>query len=240
MDNAKTLFIKKIQDKIGKNLVPDVIKDLIEIRDINPKTAAIEGVYALSGRFTQITEEETNGIRDSREIDIEKNKIRDGLLKLAKNVDKDTSEQFFDKNSIFRKIALICRDENSFEDLNRLFSNRYYKRPKGPMTPDEFIEKSKTESFDLIVFNDFPRRRNTRRIPEKLVEIMDTTKDLNTPVLVYTPENLSGLMDSYRDRAYTANSKFSIHSRIREMLLFLKHEAVYRANKQNEEPNADD
>jgi hypothetical protein len=101
-------------------------------------------------------------------------------------------------------------------ELRRLFPERYYKGvafdATGQPCPAETVN-----AFELVVFDNHPA--GEKDDPHELLRYyLDETR----PYLLYFGPPLS-LLYSYPEKAYFANSIFSLHARLEEMRAYLKY-----------------
>lgn len=220
MENIKG----KLKALVADDRTEEALKLLQEIIDPKNQERAedFNAVVSRQSQFNRLKKKSVSGIIDHATHSRESNEINNAVLSLIDQVTEEEARIYDIKHSIFQRILLVYRDESEVESFKKLFSNRY-KKLFGPIMDTDF---QAAEKYDLIVYNNFPKEIASTGTPVGLEEILDETEDDETMILIYSPNTLYELQDKHYDRIYFSNSKFSIHTRIQEMLQFLTYEAI--------------
>ena len=195
----------------------ELIQELIKIGDFDSKIKEV--IYLLSGQFQDLKEKRIKGILTFEQEIIEQNKIRNNLFEVLQDMDLDTIKQYQLRESIFNRIIIICRDDSRINFMTNLFPEKFYKNVK-VLLKEEFSLIPKEET-SLIIYDNFPSDMHSRKIGPFLQSVLDN--DSIKYILYFGPSPIPELNRKYSNKVYSSNSKFSIHSRLNEMLLFLKY-----------------
>lgn len=206
-----------LKNKIANNKIDSVIQILITVfQDLNK----INIVRSKQRERSAIEDERRKNIIKDDDYKITSNKIANILLELIDEITDTEATLYYIHNTVFQKILVLCRDEKRIEYMEKLFKKKFFENTS--VTHDLEFKNESNSTFDLIIYDNFPKDMNSSKISSKLKEILDNDKIKN--ILFFGPENIPDLQKKHSDRVYFSNSKFSIHSRLNEMLLFLKYE----------------
>lgn len=206
---------KDLTTLFTKNNYGELIKQLSEIFDPIKSKNCLEVVTMKSAVLEDLKYKKRMGVMDSKDYELELAKLRAVLLGLIEDISEEEAKAYHLRNAIFKKILVVCKQQERIEVMQTLFSERYYKAVE---YTHQFLATAEIANFDLVVFDNYPKDIFSS-IPPLLIDYLEQT----TAYILYYGSTLSDL-HSYSDRVYYANSKFSLHSRLQEMLLYLKHE----------------
>jgi hypothetical protein len=214
---AKQQLQQELQPKFIRNY-KEVLQLLLDI--FEPSSPHYSFVILLMRRAE--TNERDRSVMELSNYSMEENTISRDTLNLISKISEEEAKTYLIKTAKFNKILVLCKDEQRPDDIQRIFSKRYYKgltikHITGLLPIRELKE------YELIIFDNFPND-GYHGIEGILKSYLDLVKEEQIPMLYFGP-HLSELQDeAYSEYIYFANSKFSIHSRIEEMLLYLKYE----------------
>jgi len=231
MQLANKQLISELETKITTN-VEEVFSILNKVFISNSDKEDLDDLILLKARQERVKKHGRKGTITYENSEITNNQIIDGTLDLIRKIDNDAANLYYFKNSIFKRIVIVCRDKNRISYMKNLFASRFYRQVDSPILDSDFILVEPEPKIDLIIYDNFPKETARTAVPTGLIEILNSNK--TTPILFFGPDMLPDLHEKYSDQVYFSNSKFSIHSRIQEMLLFLKHEAATTANNQSD------
>ena len=215
-DNSNVLQ-KRLYAKFEK--APILV--LQELKDVftQPKSENYKTLLMQIADFNELKREKVLGI-ETPEHDTKIKKIRSTTFDLIGEIDEEQAKIYFDKNSDLNDFLILCRDERRISDMRKLFPKETY--PNTVIIPEEDLDEYDATQYSLVIYDNFPLSPNSSEIPPGLEDILLVTKEKEVYVLFHSPDYVVELHEDYPDRVYFSNSKFSIHSRINEMLLFLK------------------
>ena len=222
-DNLKT----ELRDKISKDKIKEVFAPLKLIFE-HSNLEHQKTVILREGDWMNILTRERNGIESRDQINIEKRIIGNVLLQLIEDITPQEALLYNLHYTIFKKILIVCREANRIKAMRELFPEVFYKNTE--IVQEENARKTIYEAreapFDLLIYDDFPISSNSAGASAIFKDILKN-KEVNY-VLFYGPENLpkKDYKHIYK-KVYFSNSPFSIHSRLNEMLLFLKYHSVH-------------
>jgi len=230
MQLANKQLISELETKITTN-IEEVFSILNEVFTSKTDKEDLHDLILLKARKERVKRDGRKGTITYENSETTNNQIIDGTLELIRKIDNDAANLYYFKNSIFKRIVIVCRDKERIEVMQKLFASRFYKQVDKPIIDTDFLFIEEQSKIDLVIYDNFPKETARTAIPTPLIEILNSNKTM--PVLFFGPDMLSDLHENYSDQVYFSNSKFSIHSRIQEMLLFIKHDAA-TANNQSD------
>jgi len=231
-NDTATLLKKDLSNRLAKGYLEEVLMSLKEIYEFESQEASdLKEVIALNARYAQNIKASFLGRITYEQQQIVDNNLIPGALHYIDGITNESAIAFYMNDSIFKRIVLLCREEYRLSELNALFANRFYKRVDKSIIAWKHEEIRTDVTIDLIVFDNFTKE-HLSNTPKELFQILAYPPFKETPVLIYSPKRLNQLEQrkEYFERIYFANSPFSIHSRIQEMLLFLKHQHAFKGN----------
>lgn len=193
--------------------VGQVLQKLQQIfRDNHGKFKQVMIMY---GRYNLATEEHRKGLVEQDQYHRKLLQLTDNLLDLIKEITEDEARAYELENGIFTKILVICKSENRKEAMKKLLSERFY---KGIVydTSGEMLALEKVNEFQLIIFDD-------TETDDSYFDFYNTYLQTAKPYLIYFGKRRVEDSNGKEQKAYFANSIFSLHARIQEMLTFLKY-----------------
>lgn len=120
------------------------------------------------------------------------------------------------ENAIFKRILVVCKSADREEAMRALFPEAYFKGVEYEVS-ERPRPAASVNRFDLVVFDNTPH--GDKEDPHELLKYY---LEQTTPYLLYFGQPLP-LLYNYPEKAYFANSVFSIHARIEEMMMYLKY-----------------
>lgn len=120
------------------------------------------------------------------------------------------------QNAIFQRILIVCRPDRK-EYMQTVFPDYVYKAVTIDTTGKPVAD---TDEYDLILFDNYGQTAPTDK-PELLMHYLEQTKCY----VLYFGGPLHILRD-YPDKAYFANSPFSIHARLNEMIRYIQYRVM--------------
>lgn len=161
-----------------------------------------------------------NDLLEQRRINtVETNTYNQGMNQIA-DILIDIVEQLNEENvseSLFIETVLIICRKNKLIEMKEFFNKKYFPNA-------EFInygEEPPNGVYDVIVLEDMPTGSVTEMDMEKYL------KETYPYFLYYGsgffPKSLQEKHDKNKDRVYFTNSKFSLYSRLKELLDYIKY-----------------
>lgn len=142
--------------------------------------------------------------------------LANSILNLIGEITEEEATAYELENSIFTKILVVCKNEARKATMTQLLSDQFYKGVQfdtaGAILPNEVVNK-----FQLILFD------NMDNTDETYFELYKHYLANATPYLLYFGKGQVPDSNGTQVKAYFANSIFSLHSRIQEMITFLKY-----------------
>ncbi len=201
-----------LKKRVVKN-PEQVLQELEKIFRENKES--YNSVISLSSEYFNLAQERISGIHSNEEANRISNNLRSRILALIDTISLKEAQSFNFKNSIFNKILVICKDASRKPFMASLFPEKYFKG----VTIDASGIKQDPEAvkgYDLVIFDNTPYSKEEENT--LLLHYLEET----SPLVLYFGQRLTLLYD-YPLKAYFANSVFSIHTRIEEMITYLKY-----------------
>ncbi len=220
--------LKTLKSKLKKSPRRKALGKLFEIFD-KEDADRINILYTLETRYSRLLHKEISEEESSENLMIERNKIDISVLRSIDTITKNEARNYYiNQNKTFTKILIACTDSNRVPYMEKLFPLDIY--PEREVISDIISSEDRIKAFDLVVVDNFSSddteemsKRIFNHYFEKIVDIEN--KDIY--ILYFGPHFKELHIDpNYRKIVYFANSKFSIHTRIQEMLTFINHTGI--------------
>lgn len=203
----KTLLIQNIGE---------VLQHLQKIF-VNNKPSFNE-VIVLHSRLEHLQQKQRKGTLRGEEENVLLRELTDSILSLIDTITDEEAATYDLGNAIFKRILVVCKSAEREEYMRALFPEQYFKGVEYEISerPRPAVSVNK---FDLIVFDNFPSGD-----PADAHDLLRYyLNDTQPYVLYFSSQYLPWLGKDYPEKAYFANSVFSIHARIEEMMMYLKY-----------------
>lgn len=205
-----------LQRHLKENLIKNAGEVLQKLRAIFALNArAFNDVILLAARLEKYQHETKRGLLIKTDENQQFREITDGVLELIDTISDEEAAAYDLENAVFKRILVVCKSAGRESYMRQLFPAETYKGIEFDISEQPRPADSANQ-FDLIVFDNSPH--GEKDDPQSLLLYYLTNTE---PYLLYFGENLP-LLWKYPDKAYFANSRFSLHSRLNEMMTFLK------------------
>ena len=161
----------------------------------------------LKARNKRIKDAINGGTVSRMEADIQLNQINENLISLINDLeDTDIIEQ-----QIQDKILVICRTK-MVDEMESFFGNRYF--PNGKVIQyGNLLPKTK---YDIVVLEDMPSLSTSKEELNKYVSSVEAH-------FLYYGNGRYDPPNEYINKVYFANTRFSLYSRLKELLDYIKY-----------------
>ncbi len=206
----------QLKDRIALN-IDEVLQELNKIFLENSDNRNL--VFQFRNSLKRFQRDKLSGVLSQQEYNREVSAVEFKTMELIDQITEEEALAYELEESIFNKILVVSLDVEKESIMKKLFSEKYYKNVdfdnSGKLLGADLVNR-----YDLVVFNNhLPGEDNA--VESTIIHLLDKTK----PYLLYFGRNLP-LLYKYPFKAYFANSPFSIHARIREMIDYLKYSDV--------------
>ncbi|MBE2206564.1 MAG: hypothetical protein IAE84_03210 [Saprospiraceae bacterium] len=210
-----------LQHQLKELLIHNTGEVLQQLRRIYAaNTNACNQVVMLNQRYERLQTNLNKGIISNADENLEINTISAAILKLIDFISPEEEAAYALDNSIFQLILVVCKTPDREQAMRKLLPRQYYKGIEfdisGQPRPEESVNR-----FELVVFDNSPH--GEKDDPHDLLRYY---LDHTSPLMLYFGAPLQ-LLYQYPEKAYFANSPFSIHARIQEMIGYLKFMKPY-------------
>lgn len=216
-ENLTNLFIKDSRE---------ALKRLKFVIDKEMSSNRYETSVLLTSRLTTCVNDNAHGTLSYEHYKVEMAQIRKGINDLINGLEEKEAQNYLLEYCNYTPILVTFRANEELEKLKDLLPQSQY---LGIQFADDskVIRKSKLEPFKILIFDNHPKTSQST-IPGELGKYLKSFKG----IILYYGQRIAELEeDKYRDRVYFANSKFSIHSRLEELLRYLQFEQKSESNR---------
>lgn len=211
----KEPLIEELKEKFQEK-PNEVVKDLVEIFKFG-NTENQNIILIRTSELSKLIKKQMKGIVSDKDQS-KYNEIYDVALNLINEITEEEAFAFHLSNSILKRILIVCRTKERLQTMKDLFPKKTY-HDREVIFQDDFF-KENTEHTSLIIYDDFPRQPFSKGLTSELKDVLNNSGKI--PLLFFSPDTITELHKKYSERVYFSNSIFSIHSRIKEMLLYLR------------------
>lgn len=201
-----------------KSLVSDNLGEALQIlgKVFANNKDAFNSVVMLTAKLKMVNAGKLKGTLSAGEENLELSKLFDAVLTLIDQVSPEEAAAYELENAVFKRILVVCKSAGREEYMRRLFPEQYFKGVEYDVSEKPRAAES-VNRFDLVVFDNNPP--GAADDPHELLRYyLEQTR----PYLLYFGPQLN-ILWQYPEKAYFANSIFSLHGRLREMIEFLKY-----------------
>lgn len=177
---------------------------------------SVNEVINLLSRLEKLRKDKRTGLLSPEEENRQHNQLNKNILELIDTITEEEAAAFELANAIFKRILVVCKSAGREEYMRRLFPEQYFKGVDYEVSENPLLAET-VDQYNLVVFDNFPH--GTPEDPQLLLRYyLEKTK----PHLLYFGQPLN-LLYQFPEKAYFANSIFSLHARIEEMMTLLKY-----------------
>lgn len=203
-----------------KSLVSDNLGEALQIlgKVFVNNLDAFNTVVIYTARLKKLNAEKMKGALSAEQENLELSKLFDAVLALIDQITPEEAAAYELENAVFKRILVVCKSAGREEYMRRLFPEQYFKGVEYDVSEKPRAAAS-VNKFDLVIFDNDPFGD-----PEDRQTLLRYYLDNTDPYLLYFGTPLKFLNEKpYSEKAYFANSIFSLHGRLREMIEFLKY-----------------
>lgn len=202
----------ELKTKIKQLAAEDIGIGLEKLRTyLSEESIDFNDCIIFESRFRRLKRERLRNIETGDLLDKKENKLLLDVIGFIDDLDIDASEGNQQTNRVvyYENIVVCCTAERT-DYMKQFFSKHYFKN-----VSFYHEEKASLGQIDLIVFDDYLPTSDSESLLKSLLE--------DNNYVIYFGKRFPLPLAQYSDRAYFANSIFSLYARIKEMLDFLKY-----------------
>ena len=203
----------RLKDLLTQN-TGEVLQHLKKIFAQNPEELNV--VIVLSTELETLRQSRAAGRLTPEEETRQLNDLKFRVLSQIDAITPREAATYDLENAIFKRILVVCKSADREEAMRALFPEAYFKGVEYEVS-ERPRPAASVNRFDLVVFDNTPH--GDKEDPHELLKYY---LEQTTPYLLYFGQPLP-LLYNYPEKAYFANSVFSIHARIEEMMMYLKY-----------------
>jgi hypothetical protein len=182
-------------------------------------------VIVLTNNYNRLLRERRLDLISYETLNREVSKINNSLLQLIDTITEKEAQAFEVQNAIFQRILVISLNEDRKAFFETLLPDQFYKE-----VDYQYYNRIPADLdinyYQLIIFDAKPidkmgvESKEYKKYSSLYLEYLENAK----PYLLYFGRAKLPDSNSHgKEKAYFANSVFSIHSRIQEMIAYLKY-----------------
>lgn len=202
-----------------KSLVSDNLGEALQIlgKVFANNKDAYNAVVINDAKLKKINAGKLKGTLTSENENLELSKLFDAVLTLIDQITPEEAAAYELENAVFKRILVVCKSAGREEYMRRLFPEQYFKGVEYDVS-EKPRPAASVNRFDLVVFDNYPHGA-----PDDPHDLLKYYLEQTRPYLLYFGSQQLNLLRDYPEKAYFANSIFSLHGRLREMIEFLKY-----------------
>lgn len=196
------LFLERVREVLIPDLRSDLFKDLINQRS----------------RFNGLEKSKRDGEISLENYHLQLNQLRESMLDLLSRIEPGHVDiTMLDKNKINAKIFLVTKNSEAYSVIEDHFQSHIFSSVN-PVSIDDFDFQIQSNDKELVVIAN-PAKFEDNSYQQKIKKYLDESK--NNIIFYYGSHNK--MLESYPEQVYASNSIFSLQSRIKELLEFLRN-----------------
>lgn len=192
--------------------IDDVLKQLRIAFEKNEEVS--DAIILLSAEYTSLVQKEMTRTESFDHIELKKNQLRSSVLSLIKLIDTEETKRYNFSFTRLEKILVVSPTEKRKAEMKKLFPDQLWKNISFCSTA-ALPSPGEIDTYELIVFDNHESPDPDR--PPALEYMLDNTSKY---ILFYGGQ--SALVREKPTRIYAANSIFSFHGRLQELLTFVR------------------
>ena len=174
-------------------------------------------VLLLAGQYSRHKKKKLTNLYTNEEEGRFLTKIHLGILSLIDEITTEEAAAYDLETSIFKKILSISKNTSRKKAMESLFPNTHFKE-MDYVIADDSLTVDRMNQYQILLFDDLETSDAYYALYEQYLK---TVK----PYLLYFGTRRVPDSDGQRIKAYFANSQFSVHARLQEMITYLKYKS---------------
>jgi len=210
--------MQELKTQLKESLVKCTGEALQSLKKVYAKNAAkYNDVLLLAGQYSRHKKKRIASLYSNEEERRVLTKIHHGLLSLIDEITPEEAAAYDLETSIFKKILSISKTKDRKEAMEKLFPQTHFKE-MDYLIADENLTEEKINQYQILLFDDIETSDAYYALYEQYLKTVN-------PYLLYFGVRRVPDSNGQKIKAYFANSQFSVHSRLQEMIAFLKYQA---------------
>ncbi len=189
----------------------EVLQTLQKIFETNNEK--INTIILFSQKHEELLNTELRGLKDSS-FESSNNILSDRILQFIDTITEEDALAYNLSQSKFQKILVICKVPERESFMRSFFPAERWKATEFNASGQP-LETEYVNQFDLIVFDNEPHNSDVDQDALLKYYLGETT----LPIFYYG--GYLKLLDDYKMRVHSANTVFSFHGRLEEMINYL-------------------
>ena len=194
-----------------------MLQKLLRVFASNPNQH--NSAFLLLKRLEKLNTKELRGTLSTEYGELASNKIEESILELIDTITDETALAYELENSIFQRMLIVCRTMEREAYMKNIFPGKFYKEIQVVVGQDK-PPLEEVNGFDLVIYDNFADQEDPAQ------ELLKFYLTQTEPYILYFGPPLP-LLRQFPEKVYFANSVFSIHARVREMIEYLKYKKAY-------------
>ncbi len=203
--------LKKVVAKNAKEVIP--VLDQIFAKD----DGILDEILLLESKLERAETQYRKGIITIQERNMTSDQINDSFFQIIEKIKLEDAESYLKTQMKFDKILVVCLEQERKKEIRKLFPTTYWPGLIIEVS-SALLEENFVNDFKIVVFDN-----NIKPAPSYVDELIKSYLDTRDPYLLYfgsEPKRWLG-EPPYVEKAYFANSVFSIQTRLYEMIEYI-------------------
>lgn len=216
MFNSVLMKSNELKMSLKTSLIKNTGEVLQRLQQIfKNNTAAFNAVILLSQNYQQLLTENIMGMKDTSSF-TQFNEINNRLLNLIDLIQEEEACAYNLEQAQFQKIIVICKTNLRQPAMQLLFPSSRWKMVTIDASGSP-LDLEILKEYELMVFDNTPYDNDNGQH-----ELLKYYLDVPGPCILYYGDYLK-LLTEYSEKVYAANSIFSFHSRLQEMISYMQN-----------------
>lgn len=205
----------ELQEHLKSRLITSIDDTLKQLRVAFEKNEEVyDSIILLTAEYTSLLQKELIRTESADEIGLKMNGLRSRILTLIKLITEAETKRYNFSFTRLEKILVLSPTEQRKGEMKKLFPDQLWKRVAFYTTTD-LSSINELDTYELLVFDNHDSPDPDR--PPALEYLLEHTTKY---ILFYGGQ--STLVREKHTRIYAANSIFSFHGRLQELLTFVR------------------
>jgi hypothetical protein len=213
----------QMKAQLRKQVVEDdlesVFSILLEIT-ANPELENLNAFYndilSSSAHYYSIRQSFFQRTISHENHEMEKARSRQALLNYINQIDGDELLSYARKNTIFQSLLIICKKTERVTEMKKLFPEHRWPFVDFAETEGQY-DLEQINSYGIVIYDNEPFEET----PLKVLDIIQ--EDLPKPLVLCYSKRQMKIPQELPLRYLFANSPFTIHARLNDLILYLKN-----------------
>jgi hypothetical protein len=209
----------QLRRQVAEDDLESVYSTLLEIT-ANPEWENLSAFYndilSSSGHYYSTRQSYFQRTISHDNHEMEKAKARQALLNFINQIDGNELLSYARKNTIFQSLLIICKKPERIPELKKLFPVHRWPFVDFAESEDQY-SLEQINNYGIVIYDNEPFEET----PTKVLDIIQ--EDIPKPLVLCYSKRQMKIPQELPQRYLFANSPFTIHARLNDLILYLKN-----------------